>query len=95
MDKKFLHKVIDQIVYETKLDHEKKRIDLSLSSHFSLSSFISFKFFIMTTRYHHFNSSLFPRFYTHCREIYGLNKKEIEYVWKEYTNIILDKIKNG
>ena len=38
-----------------------------------------------------------PPFYLHlkhCRDVYGLNDDEIEYVWKEYKQIIKDKIRN-
>ena len=79
MDKKFLHRVIDQIVSETRLDYDKERIyvPFSLSSSFSFLSFgPSFYFF------------------QHCREVYGLNDDEIRYVLKKYMEIIDNKIKN-
>jgi hypothetical protein len=80
MDNKFLHKVVDQIVRETRIDYDRKVIEtpFSLTSYpflapsFSLSSF-SF----------------------HCRDVYGLNYEEMEYVWVEYREIIKDKIKNN
>jgi hypothetical protein len=34
-------------------------------------------------------------FLKHCKEVYGLNEQEIEYVWKEYRDIINDKIGNN
>ena len=42
-----------------------------------------------------FISNLHPSFIIHCREVYGLNKEEIGYVWYEYRKIIKDKIYNG
>ena len=69
MDYKFLHKVVDQLVYETTIDYENDRIFTPLSSP---SSFLK-----------------------HCKEVYGLNEQEIEYVWKEYRDIINDKIGNN
>ena len=64
MDKKFLDKVLDQIVSETSLDYDWE---------------------IMET----------PFFSDHCRDVYGLNGEEIEYIWEEYREIIKDKIENG
>ena len=84
MDKKFLHKVLDQIVNETRIDYdgEKGRMYTPLT-------------------FPSFSSPLFLRrfpplsFIIHCGEVYGLNKEEVGYVWKEYRKIIKDKINNG
>ena len=82
MDYKFLNKVLDQIVRETRIDYDKERIYFPLLSF--LSSSHSFPY-----------SSIFKTFFLHCRDVYGLNDEEIEYVWKEYRNIIKDKTKNN
>ena len=37
-----------------------------------------------------FNFYLCP-FSEHCKEVYGLNNKEIEYLWDEYKDIINNK----
>ena len=66
MDYKFLDKVIDQLVYETRIDYDNKT-------------------FTFPT----------PFFSDHCRDVYGLNGEEIEYIWEEYREIIKDKIENG
>ena len=73
MDYKFLHKVLDQIVYETEIDYDRKVIGnpfpfpLVFYPHFSRSS------------------RLIPHYFSHhCRDVYGLNKQEIEYVWDKY-----------
>jgi hypothetical protein len=87
MDYKFLDKVIDQLVRETEIHTEFGRIYTPISS----------------TPLRHpfpFSSPLFsfssPFFFSkHCRDIYGLNDDEIEYVWKEYRETIIDKINNG
>lgn len=38
--------------------------------------------------------SLYPltRLYNHCRDTYGLNNDEIDYIWDKYSIIIIDKI---
>ena len=84
MDYKFLNKVIDQLVSETRIDYDMEEIQFPFS--FSL-------FFTLF----HFPSRLllFRLFTKHCRDVYGLNYDEIEYVWKEYREIIKDKIKNN
>ena len=80
MDKKFLHKVLDQIVNETEIDHDEGRIYSPFKPHFLIQFF-----FLLST---------FTLFSRHCEEVYGLNDDEVRYVWNEYKNIIKDKI-NG
>ena len=80
MDKKFLNKVVDQLVNETKIDYEKKKIILS--------------FFLFPTappvNPKHLDMFV-PIFYKHCSDVYGLNNDEIKYVWREYKRIINNK----
>ena len=84
MDYKFLNKVIDQLVSETRIDYDMEEIQFPFS--FSL-------FFTLF----HFPSRLllFRLFTKHCRDVYGLNVQEISYVWDEYRETIIDKIKNN
>ena len=82
MDKKFLDKVVDQIVRETRIDYDRKVIK---------TPFRSYSFYHIYSTF----SRSFPLFSIHCKEVYGLNDDEIEYVWKEYRNIIIYKIENG
>jgi hypothetical protein len=84
MDYKFLNKVVDQIVSETRIDYDMEEIQFPFSPP-SLSFLLSLFSFL-------FSPSLFSN---HCKDIYGLNGDEIEYVWKEYKQIIKDKIKNN
>jgi hypothetical protein len=86
VDYKFLHKVIDQIVSETRIDYDESYV---YSPGF-FSSFFAFSMFFQpkTKRISYF-------FTQHCEDVYGLNVDEIEYVWNEYTQIINDKIKNN
>ena len=87
MDYKFLDKVIDQLVRETEIHTEFGRIYTPISSTPSslplpfLSPFFSLSPLLFFSK--------------HCRDIYGLNDDEIEYVWKEYKQIIKDKIENN
>jgi hypothetical protein len=80
MDYKFLDKVLDQMVSETRIDYDKEEIQ--------------FPFFPLPSLFHLF-LLLLPFFSEHCKDIYGLNDDEIDYVWKEYRNIIIYKIKNN
>ena len=84
MDYKFLHKVLDQIISETRIDYDRKVIRLPYQpSSFTLSHQSLYFPYVMS------------RFSTHCKSIYGLNDDEIKYVWKEYRETIIDKIENN
>ena len=86
MDKKFLHKVIDQLVSETRIDGDQKRV------------FIPFAYPVWSVSYrylHHYPSELRFNFNRHLSSVYGLTEQEIYYVWKKYENTIKDKIKNN
>ena len=85
MDKKFLDKVVDQIVRETTIDYDEERF----LPPFSVPSSSSFFLFSLSF------PSPYPSFIIHCREVYGLNEDEVSYVWKEYRDIIKDEINNG
>ena len=84
MNNKFLDKVYDQIISETRVIDDKVYTPflLSPSSHFFISHLLSPHFFISS-------------FYKHCKEIYSLNEQEIDYVWNEYkkgvTTLMEDK----
>jgi len=85
-NKKYLHKVIDQIVRETRIDYDEKKISSpSFPSLFSSLFFLSPSFF----------SPPSPSFSGHCRDVYGLNEQEIKYVWNEYREIIYNKIESN
>jgi hypothetical protein len=82
MDYKFLDKVVDQIVSETRIDHDEEM----LYTPFSSSLFSSLPLTLLLP-----SSPFSP----HCKNIYGLNEDEVSYVWKKYKEIIKDKINNG
>ena len=78
MNKKFLDKVLDQIVSETRIDYDRKVIVTPLPGP-PLFFPLSFP-------------PLSPLIFTkHCRGVYGLNDDEVKYVWDEYKKIILNK----
>jgi hypothetical protein len=81
-DKKYLDKVIEHLVRRTKVDYDEEMFLPPFSFFLSFRSLL-FSFFP------------YPSFIIHCRDVYGLNEQEIKYVWKEYRNIIKDKIDNG
>ena len=85
MDKKFLNKVLDQIVSETRIDYEWGEIQIPFSD---LSIDIPHSLLLHHLDFHPF---LFL-FSDHCKNVYGLNKEETEYVWEEYKHIIIDKL---
>ena len=85
MNNKFLNKVCDQIVSETRI------IDNKVYTPFHPSSF-SFHLQHLFSAYLLF---LFPSsFSSHCKEVYSLNNKETGYVWvkyKEGLTALMDK----
>ena len=94
MDKKFLNKVTEQIISETRIDYDRRIMGAPFFVPFPPSlSFLHPLSHALTL----FLDSNPPLFFTkHCVEVYGLNEQEIQYVWKVYKKIIKDKIiKNG
>jgi hypothetical protein len=89
MDYKFLDKVLDHIVSETSLDYNERTIDFSSSFLYSSPLFFSSFPLLLTS------PLFFQPFSKHCKEVYGLDQGEIEYLWEEYKRIIMDKINNG
>ena len=82
MNKKFLNKVTDQLVSETEVDSEKEEIHfqfLPLDEIYGINSF-HIPYFDLVT--------IYTQFLNHCRDVYGLNDDEIDYVWDEYENTI-------
>lgn len=83
-DKKYIDKVVGSLVRSTKMDYDKEEIQFPfLTFILPLPSFSS-------------SSPLKPLpFSEYCKNIYGLNEEEIEYVWNKYIKSIIDKIENG
>ena len=89
MDKKFLNKVLDQIVSETRIDYENDIMFTPFAPTLPVSLLLSIVKDWNTSPLLH---RLLRR---HCKNIYGLNDDEVNYVWNEYRDIIKDKIKNN
>lgn len=81
MNEKYLDKVLNQIVSETKIDSEGRVI----------TTFSPFPFSLPLTP----RSPFFLYFYDHCRDIYGLTEDEIHYLWEKYKYILENKMQNG
>ena len=97
MDYKFLNKVIDQLAYETEIDHDNGSIYfpfildiVRFASSGTSSGTIYVKLMIFFTM-----GKFISSFINHCRDIYGLNGEEILYVSGKYKDILKDKIKNN
>lgn len=95
-DKKYLDKVVGSLVRGTKMDYENESLifPFPYSRPLLPSSYPHFRFSIL---YSHPISSSFPlsSFSKYCKNTFGLTKEEINYVFKQYREIIKDKIENG
>jgi len=91
MDKKYLHKVLNQIVRETEINDVEERVYPPNSNDTNSYSFPAIPFQSLF----HLIYPLPLFFYHHCRDVYGLNNEESKYVWKEYKRVIIDIINNG
>ena len=90
MDNKFLDRVIDQLVRETRIDYENDRIFTPFSPN-------SLPVSLLLSIVKDWNTSplLHRLLRRHCKEVYGLNDDEIDYVWVKWRDTIKDKINNG
>ena len=70
MNNKFLDKVIEQILSETRIMGDKVYTDFFLLPY-------PFPFSILS-------GYLPSSFYIHCKKVYSLNEQEIDYVWVKY-----------
>jgi LAS superfamily LD-carboxypeptidase LdcB len=89
MKDKYLDKVVDQLVGETTIDYDEE----ILYPYFGLIASLS-SFYLFSNYSPRFLDDSIYRFTQHCRDVYGLTEEETEYVWKQYRNIIINKIKS-
>jgi len=86
MDYKFLNRVIDQLVSETIVNDDK--LYTPFDPPFP-------PLFVNRNRDVLFTSPVRPySFKEHCKDVYSLNDREIEYIWNKYKEIITDKLKS-
>ena len=83
MDKKYLDKVLDQLVSETKITDFDKGHEAYIDAPFRTGGFLTAR---------HMLYSAYWKYCKHCKNVYGLNEEEVLYVWEEYSRIIKDKI---
>jgi hypothetical protein len=89
MDYKFLNRVVVQLVNETRINRDERSVYTPFSFIYRGEMRISI------WNYSHLDLGFPPHYFSqHCEEVYGLNDDEIVYVWKQYKEIILDKIEN-
>ena len=88
--KNYLDKVVEFLVRDTKIDHDK------VGSQFPF--FIPSPSLSLRRLFPPLPSRPFPPgsssilFSKYCKNVYGLTEDEIKYVWDQYRTIILDKI---
>lgn len=100
--KRYLDRVVIELVRGTTIDYNNKVIKFSFSSAFSplylstTSSFSPPPSFLTSINIQELSTfnSVISDFLRYCRNTFGLTEDEIDYVWKEYSNIIKDKIFN-
>ena len=81
-NKKYLDKILKHILNNTKIDHEGEELYVPFTNH-SFGMFFPSLF----RKYYHF--------YKYCEKQFGLTEEEIDYVWDQWEEIILNKINNG
>jgi len=79
MDYKFLDKVYDQIISETRVNND------VIYTPFLTPYLIIFTSLFFPVSF----SPLLSFFFSHCKEVYSLNKEETDYVWEKYKEGII------
>ena len=92
MDKKFLNKVLEQIISESTIDYEMKKVyppfSYGYTSCFSTSTFAPIIINIpIDSRF------LYNPFQKHCGEVYSLkNKSDLFYIWTNFIYRMGEKL---
>ena len=91
----YLNKIVEYLVDDTIIDFNENEIRLPfLPSRLTPNLSSIFPTTILTPLYPLFSVRVHHMFSEYCNDTYGLTENDIKYVWKEYRNIILDKINN-
>jgi len=86
-NKRYLDKVVGSLVRSTKIDYENKEVNTPFSP-------CLISFFLSPPPLSTSPLSFFSFFSSYCKNTFGLTVDEVEYVWGEYRDNILDKISN-
>ncbi len=89
-NKKYLDKVLGYMVRGTKMDYENEALIFPFPFH--PSDFPSSSPFLI---FYHSSSFPLSSFTKYCKNTFGLTEEEIKYVFKQYREIIKDKIEDG
>lgn len=84
--KKYLDRIVIILVRETKIDYDREEIYFPTAPH--RPSIV----WILPSSFTYSYSS--DSFFDYCENMFGLTKEEIEYVFKQYKDIIKDKLEN-
>jgi hypothetical protein len=86
MNKEFLNRVIKQVVSETIIDYNGGKL-YAFFYLLPIAIPLSQPHITFSTPY-----SFFSSFNGHCKEVYGLSDNEIEYIWIQYRNSLVNKL---
>ena len=86
MENNYLDKVVEQIVRETRIDRDERKIYTPFNYiHRGVME-------LSIWNYSHLDLDFPPHYFEeHLEDVYGLNEDEIDYVWTNYQRIIRDK----
>ena len=88
----YLEKVVNHMVKGSTIDHEEEEVQ------FPSTKFTPLTYLEKRKPYGYIEFSTFPiiggsgAFNKYCKETYGLNEEETEYVWKKWLEIMKDMV---
>ena len=87
--KKYLDKVVDMIVRDTRISYSDTIEDIYFPfTYIKIARY----FFLSPPLTSSLTTPIFQYFSKHCKNTYGIDVDEIEYVWNKYITIIKEKI---
>jgi len=92
----YLNNILVILVDDSVIDFKEKTMIYPPTALNSTSSFLPIPFLLAGFSNHRLSrlNPLFTLFSEYCKYNYDLTENEIDYVWEEYKNIIINKIKN-